>query len=415
MKKILALFLSALLLLGGCSIRQIPAPTPTPEPSPTLAPAPTPAPTPTPCPHLSWSEGMCQDCGELCSHEQWEEGACVRCGLHCSHLAHNSENGLCSVCLEFCRHTYFNGICSRCGQAPVFSELDIPEDLRGKCAQQGSVEHVIYETQEYFGVLPGVELKYNKRMSVYLPYGYNPDEQYDVIVILHGMNCLETYWLDEEQIYDKEGGTIFTRDVLDNMIQQGLIPPVIVCSPTFYRDKVVNLGYTNPSLFATEMRNDIIPFIVENYSTYASEPTLSAVSQAREHFAFVGLSMGSMIGFQSALSLSLDIFGYYGLFSGCGTYPANILENINKDEFKDLPIYYLFNAVGEWDIARNEHCYYFDELVSKTDRLEMEKNASMVVVKDYAHEFRTWIVGLYDCLQVFFPYTDGIPPEKEGA
>ena len=125
--------------------------------------------------------------------------------------------------------------------------------------------------------------------------------------------------------------------------------------------------------------------------------------------------MGSIIGFQSALSLSLDVFSYFGLFSGFSTYPANILQNIDKDEFRDLPIHYLFNAVGQWDVAYYEHSGYYRELLSKTDRLEEGRNAALVTVKEYGHEFRTWIVGLYDALQVFFSYTDGTPPDMGTA
>ncbi len=414
MKKTLCLLLAVLLLLSGCTVRQTPAATPAPTETPApVTPAPTPEPTPTPCPHLCWENGVCADCGEVCTHESWEGGICTRCGSVCAHPAHDAEALLCTRCGEFCRHTYFDGICSRCGAAPEFSDYEVPEELRQKCEHAGTVEHVIYETQEYFGVAPGVELKYNKRMSVYLPYGYDPEKQYDVIVILHGMNCLETYWLDDEQFYDHEETRVYTRDVLDNMIERGLIPPVIVCSPTFYKDQVENTGYLNGSLFATELRNDILPFIMETYSTYAPEPTLEGAARAREHFAFVGLSMGSMIGFQSALSLCLDVFSYFGLYSGFGTYPANILQNIEKDEFRDLPIHYLFNAAGQWDVALGEHRAYYNELLSKTDRVVEGKNASMVVVQEYAHEFRTWIVALYDSLQVFFSYTDGTPPDAE--
>ncbi len=411
MKKALSLLLAALLLFSGCTIRQVPPvmPSSTPAPTPAATPEPTPEPTPTPCPHLLWAEGVCADCGEACPHRQWESGSCTLCGTACRHLSHGEEDCLCSLCGVFCRHTYFDNKCSRCGASPVFTELDIPPELLEKCAHPGTVEHVQYETKEYFGVAPGVEIKYNKRMSVYLPYGYDPEKQYDVIVILHGMGCLETYWLDEEQFYDHEDTTVYTRDLLDNMIERGLIPPVIVCSPTFYKDQVIDLGYVNAANFATEMRNDILPFILETYGTYAAEPTLEAAAAQREHFAFVGLSMGSMIGFQSALSLSLDVFSYFGLYSGCNTYPANILQNIDKEEFKDLPIHYIFNTAGQWDVALSEHRYFYDQLLTMTDRISEESNTAFVTVKDYGHEFRTWIVGLYNSLQVFFSYTDGTP------
>ena len=426
MKRTVALLLSLCLLLSGCTIRRTPLPstvTPTPVPVKGAAPTPTPAPTPepTPCPHKTYTKGICDDCGEPCPHEEWEDGVCMSCGTVCSHQwsaavcelcgevcthpAHDEATCFCTVCGTFIRHHYFNSVCSLCGGAPQFSDLDIPDELRVPCDQQGTLVHVAYNTHNYALEPYGVIDEYTKKMTVYLPYGYDPTEQYDVIVIMHGMGFMSEYWLDTVQEYSHDGEQILTKDVLDNMIAQGLCPPVIVAAPTFYRDSIILGEYLSGSAFAPELRNDVIPFLVEHFATYAAEPTSEAVSAVREHFGYVGLSMGSIIGFQSALALCLDLFGYYGLFSGCSTYAANLLSCIDTEEFRDYPILYFYNNAGSWDVALSEHRYYYHDIVDRCDRLTEGENACFVEVKDYGHEFRPWIVGLYDCLMVFFADT----------
>ena len=421
MKRTVCLLLSLLLLLSGCTIRRGPQPAPgrsgpisvQDDPEPTLE--------PTPCPHDRFSLGVCTDCGYACPHAEWEEGRCVLCGEFCTHRweegvcavcgevcphgRHDADSCLCTECGVFVRHHYFNSVCSLCGGEPEFSDRDIPEELRVPCEQKGTLEHVTYRTHNYPAEAWGVMDEYDKSMTVYLPYGYDPAKQYDVIVIMHGMGYMSEYWMDTEQEYSHEGERINTVDVLDNMIARGLCPPVIVAAPTFYRDSVVLGEYLSGSAFAPELRNDVIPYLVEHYATYAAEPTSEAVAAAREHFAYVGLSMGSIIGFQSALTLCLDLFGYYGCFSGFSTYPANILSVIDTEEFADYPIYYLYNNAGAWDIALNDHRYFYNDLIARSDRFVEGENTCFVQVKDYGHEFRTWIVGLYDCLGVFFAFT----------
>ena len=427
MKRTVAVMLSLCLLLSGCTIRRTPLPSAYPQsaPSATAAPVvvstPEPTPEPTPCPHLSYVDGVCTDCGEACAHEAWKDGVCVRCGLvcehqwvngvcsvcaaACAHPAHDEETCLCTECGAFVRHHFFNSVCALCGGDPQYSDLDIPDELRVPCEQQGTLVHVTYDTHNYPMEAYGVMDEYTKNMTVYLPYGYDPTEQYDVIVIMHGMGYMSEYWLDTVQEYAHDGEQVMTVDVLDNMIARGLCPPVIVAAPTFYRDSVILGEYLSGSAFAPELRNDVIPFIVEHFATYAAEPTSEAVAAVREHFAYVGLSMGSIIGFQSALSLCLDLFGYYGCFSGFSTYPANILSHIDTDEYKDYPILYLYNNAATWDVALSDHRYYYQQLLEASDRFVEGENTCFVEVKDYGHEFRTWIVGLYDCLMVFFADT----------
>ena len=75
--------------------------------------------------------------------------------------------------------------------------------------QKGSVETLSYETKDY--VFPSGK-KEEKKCAVYLPYGYDSKEQYNVLYLIHGtdkqsVNHLET-WFEN----------IKARVMLDNLI-----------------------------------------------------------------------------------------------------------------------------------------------------------------------------------------------------
>ena len=203
-----ALLLALTLLLQGCSWRTEPIPQeaePEEAPPPVVLPEsdvppepgrlPIPSPEPTPCPHLTWEEGACLGCGLLCLHTERKQGTCTLCGDACRHTEHDSA-AVCTLCGEQGRHNFVYGVCTVCRAKPVFEERDLPAWLRVPCEEKGTVETVKYTTRDYemegYGaIVPG----YEKEMSVYLPYGYDPAEKYNLLILLHGLGGSEDYWL----------------------------------------------------------------------------------------------------------------------------------------------------------------------------------------------------------------------------
>ena len=59
---------------------------------------------------------------------------------------------------------------------------------------------------------------------------------------------------------------------------------------------------------------------MQNYSTYAADGSAEAISAARDHFAYAGLSMGSIYAYNSVMPLCLDMFAWFGCFSGSDCY-----------------------------------------------------------------------------------------------
>ena len=81
------------------------------------------------CEH-SWTDGVCDLCGEICGHN-WADGTCGICGSVCAHADHNAE-GICTNCAAAVGHSYVDGVCSVCGDGCAHSWTD------GVCSKCGN-------------------------------------------------------------------------------------------------------------------------------------------------------------------------------------------------------------------------------------------------------------------------------------
>ena len=406
--------LAALLLLSGCVARPRSAPESAPEPTaapaveaePTPAPTPASTPAPTPCPHLSWEHGVCADCGEICAHDEWEDGVCARCGEKCGHPGHDAETRLCVRCGAPVPHTYLDGRCTLCGSEPVFLDEILPRELFVSSDRPGRLETLSYTAADYRDQ-PGREpSRIEKQMVVYLPYGYDPAEKYDLLVLVHGMGCTERYWLAEPQDYRyPDEDYVYTTDLLDSMMADGRCGKMIVATPCFYRDNE-NLGnyyrVVDEKQFLFEMREYILPLLMETYSTWAEEPTLEGMMRARDHFAYAGLSMGSIYAFTSFIPECVDLFGWFGCFSGGGEAALRLSRIIDGAAAAGRPIRYFYNSIGSKDTMLYGHRAFYAELVRLTESLTDGKNAAFTEIRDARHTYEAWSTGLYNFLPVVF-------------
>ena len=114
------------------------------------------------------------------------------------------------------------------------SDKDLDAVLFEKADEQGTVIIADYLTRDYY-----CDEYYDirKQMAVYLPYGYDESQQYDVLVLLHCGWADYRFWLVNERDYcTPEGETkpVYVQDLLDNMIEQGYCRPLIVLAPCCY-------------------------------------------------------------------------------------------------------------------------------------------------------------------------------------
>ena len=320
-------------------------------------------------------------------------------------------------------HSYVNGVCE-CGDYEVdfLNSLPMAQDLQAACDQQGTVVDFTYQTRSY--ALEAADdsdeqLPITKTVQVYLPYGYDEAKQYDILYLMHGAGETYSYWLT------KMGTT--TRNVLDNMIKAGKCDPVIIVTPTVYsylntteeqpeaetlaegeqtpaedegQGETVNADWT--TYFPVELRNDLVPAIEQEYSTYAGgDVSAENLKATREHRGFAGFSMGSVTTIE-VLKQCPDMFSYFGSFSA-GSDGAAVKEALSSDEFKDLDFGYWFNMNGTADFALEGH----QELVAyvkanMTDKFTDGVNYAYIEVPGGSHAYNCWIEGLYNSLLVFF-------------
>ena len=256
--------------------------------------------------------------------------------------------------------------------------------------QAGTVEEIVYDTKAY----ATDERIVKKTAYVYLPYGYSKDKQYNILYLMHGTGDDEKYWLKTNP---------YNKTMLDNMIADRDIEPLIVVTPTFYveddcADDLDQLTYS----FAKELRNDLMPEIESSYSTYAKSADDKGFFQSRDHRAFAGLSRGAVTMYHSALCQSLDYFSWFGAFSGSRTDKTAFEDTIQTGDFAELPIHYLYVASGTFDFALPGQVQDYQALLDIEPRLRSGVNTCFDVFPMRYHSMGNWHLALYNFLQKIF-------------
>ncbi len=167
-----------------------------------------------------------------------------------------------------------------------------------------------------------------RRMSVYLPaeYATNPKKHYPVLYLLHGSGGDENAW--------PEFGK--AQEIMDNMIADGRIEPMIVVMP----NGIVTLDAApgeSPYMTAVPTANnvssmmgkiekvfvdEVVKYVDENYRT----------TKDKAHRAIAGLSLGGLQTIYISAN-NPDEFDYIGLFSAQTT---NTLENETISKIKKV-------------------------------------------------------------------------------
>lgn len=205
-----------------------------------------------------------------------------------------------------------------------------PNNYLNPCAQSGRV------VKEYYNGIRG-----NKALNVYLPYGYDENKKYNIFYLMHGGGE------NENTIF---GNDVNLQYILDNMIMNGELEPMIVVTPTF------NGNGSEAQNFYEEFRASVIPFVEGKYSTYAKSTSAADIAASRRHRAYGGFSMGAVSTWNVFLNC-LDICAYYMPLSGDLWYgnsnqeKAQRIDKAISDSKLSKRDYFIFAATGSDDIA----------------------------------------------------------------
>lgn len=369
------------------------------------------------CDH-DWNSitGVCKTCGAECIHTFDAKSRCTVCRYRCAHPAHDAQSLICETCEVETAHDFQDGACSRCDATTIFMFKELDASYAEPAANPGTVEAIYYDTYAYaVEAAAGLDHKslpvQNKRAFVYLPHGYDPAKQYDVLYLLHGGGGTEGAWFDIIRLETSEVERKFedTLSLLDNLFERGEVEPCIVVTPTLYTyapEGSEYASYTEGLSFTENFQYempDIIGAVEATYSTYANGDTsYETLIATRAHRAYAGLSMGSMTSFQSIICGNMDIIGYVGSFSGALT-EYSLIEKALTETYKDYPIYYWYHGEGTADMAHDEHIALYNEIKAGMPQVVTEGvNYIMVDKPGFAHTADNWYIDLYNVLQVFF-------------
>ena len=303
------------------------------------------------------------------------------------------------------------------GVGGFITSLPLDPSYAEECKEQGTVETLTYTCHSYAleAVTGESNIMLEKSVNVYLPYGYDENQEYDILYLLHGTGGFEDYWIG-----DSSTGKV-TCNMLDNMIEAGECEPVIVVSPTYY-SPTEEMGYRKmdpmelfnnekdpyadqwPMYFWKELRNDIIPLIESTYSTYAEKDVSEAkLQKTRDHRGFAGLSRGSKTTVNSGMMHCADLFAYIGSYSGAWADVEAFKEILESEEYRNCDFKYWYNGNGTEDFSLENHEEFLNEVLEKMpDRFSLDKNVAWVVFDGGGHAYNCWIADLYNSLLVFF-------------
>jgi enterochelin esterase-like enzyme len=218
-----------------------------------------------------------------------------------------------------------------------------------------------------------------RRMNVYTPPGYQPEQKYPVLYLLHGIGGDETEW---QRLASPD-------TLLDNLIADGKAVPMIVVMPNGRaqeNDRAEGDVFRSAPAFAVferDLLDDVIPTIESRYSVKAD----------REHRALAGLSMGGGQSLNFGLT-HLDTFAWIGGFSSAPNTkaPEELIPDPERTSEK-LELLWL-------------SCGNKDGLIGISQRLQRylkEHNVPHIWNVDaHGHDPTHWRNNLYHFVQLVF-------------
>ena len=289
-----------------------------------------------------------------------------------------------------------------------FSVDDMPEKYTQPSNQPGRVEKVRYKvrTDEGTDVRTAV---------VYLPVGYDDNEdRYNVMYLFHASSGTPLNYLNP----DKD--TPF-RNLLDNMIADGLLEPLIVVAATYYPTegftKYMPLEMQVATLtdFPSELVEVIIPAVEENYRTYADSLDIGGITASRDHRAVAGFSLGGVVTWNvfqqqmkafrwflpiSEASWSDEEGGTSGIWdsdvSAQVLYDAVIQQGYAKNDFR------LFVATGTEDEAFDVSTSQMVSLLEYADMFKPGENVACSMMAGGTHTITAVYTYLYHIMPSLF-------------
>lgn len=247
----------------------------------------------------------------------------------------------------------------------------VPDEYLEPAEQQGTVVSIDYDSLDYVRDNGPV----TKTAYVYLPYGYDENDtetRYDIIYLMHG-------WGGQEGEYFTFGNGS-TKNMLDHLIENGEIKPVIAVSPTFYNENSDrSFGGSDGELreFHQDFVNHLMPAVEGQFHTYAQSVDQEDLIASRDHRAFAGFSLGSVTTWMEFcydseyIRYFLPMSGACWYYGGYGNYypeeTCDFFEDLIEEHNLNERGYFIYAATGTNDTVRDQVEIQMAEMLERND------------------------------------------------
>ncbi len=296
---------------------------------------------------------------------------------------------------------------NRKGSIPETLE-EIPMEYESLCDHPGRLEKLTYETWESF-TYEDHSQKLIKEAWVYLPYGYDPSEKYNIFYLSHGG------WSNETTIMGTDDSPNTFKNVIDHAMEEGKIQPMILVFPTYNNTSRSDSGDYSLAIqltdnFHNELVNDLLPAVESRYSTYAEDTSTEGLIASRDHRGFGGFSMGS-VNTWCTFRYAMDYFRYFMPMSGNYTTDGQYMADMVMEQGYGSKDFFIYAMSGPDDFAYDAFKKQIEAMGEVSDTFiygnnETEGNLAFREMEGYPHGPQASNLYTYNGLKYFWSLPD---------
>ena len=245
--------------------------------------------------------------------------------------------------------------------------LTVPAAYTKASDEPGTVVRLDYNSKDYVRD----ESPITKTAYVYTPYGYDASDsetRYNILYLMHGWGGHAGEYFEFANL----------KNMFDNLIEKGDIPPLIIVSGTFYNANS-NTDFSSSIAefrqFHRDFEENLMPAVEGQFHTYAQSTSQEDLMGSRDHRAFGGFSLGSVTTWLQ-FCYDYDYIRYFLPMSGSswyyGTYGdfqieknVDFIEQLVKDNDLDERGYFIYHAVGTNDTVKSQSIDMADEMLTR--------------------------------------------------
>ncbi len=280
--------------------------------------------------------------------------------------------------------------------------LPVPSAYTGASSEPGTVIRLDYGSKDYVRN----EAPVTKTAYVYTPYGYDENDtetRYNILYLMHGWGGHAGEYFEFANL----------KNLFDNLIEKGNIPPLIIVSATFY-NKNSNTDFSSSITefreFHRDFEENLMPTVEGRFHTFAESTSQEDLKASRDHRAFGGFSLGSVTTWLQFCH-DYDYIRYFLPMSGSswyyGTYGdfqieknVDFIEQLVKDNDLEKKGYFIYHAVGTNDTVKSQSIDMADEMLT---REIFTPDHYVFYLKDGGyHDYNAVREYLYNALPLFF-------------